>query len=885
MSTKKSSQLSPARLKKFIKAIDMASTHNDVEKAVENAVTSLLYDYAAKNYGSSNSSLSYPHSTDGLITFADSNNTYSVLVETKKNADMAGSNYGLLRIMAQVIYYLKHFALAGDHVPDAIVIADKNEITSFSADLLYKYLDRDYDWSIAPSSAGRESTQLIKDMKKDNIAKKVYVHNLKDSETFNPADFLDDVDSKARLGEPVKITATVDNILKVFTNFSTDVFVSSPGLFNRSIVGDRKRVELFLRSLQDDDEVYIHPKKRLLIVDEKEVFNIDVRAYESFWQQHKQGRDNYTRKELALIDSVADTLIDEYQRRMKGDFYTPPIWVNKAHDLIEEKLGEDWKEEYVTWDMAAGLRNLTRHYRFGDGKLYTSTLFQEDLELSKAYNQEGNNFQYDFLNDDIDLHNMNLEEIKSLDDDKLAEKFKLPVQLVKDLLDKKPMVFLANPPYGGNGNGTKSEDRKTGIADSAIKGLMDSMGHAKQELYTQFIYRVQLLAELFDYTEDDDFHFFFFFNKGFLTSPSYGKFVTGLTSQFHYESGFMLNAGEFNTAADSWGIIFSHWMTKGEKNQREFTFDVLRSTEEDTIEKLTTWTGKMADKGGTISDWLAETPVKKELSGKQILTKNGVDAPTAKSAYCKLRKGWIGYFNNNGNNVQFSEKHIGMYSMGFAHAHGRDIAEDNFAHTAVTFSIRRAVQEDIEKQGLLWVRDKDIFTKPSDDLLTDEFITDCVVYSLFDPQSNQTSLRNYHYNGKNHTVLNPFFPFSVDQMEQLAEKNHNADIQDDVIGQKDSFIYNWLQDNKEHVSTEAQALLDEVEELYEESFSLRDEHFKLHPRYQVNTWDAGWKQVRTMIFGRDRINDDLLYRKPDFDDKLGTLADKIAQAAYKDGVI
>ena len=885
MSTKLSNSLPITRLKKFNKAMEMASSHNDVEKAVENAVTSLLYDFAAKRYGADNASLSYPYSTDGLISFVDGDNTYSVLVETKKNVDMAGSNYGLLRIVAQVIYYLKRFALEGEHIPDAVVIADKNEITSFPADLVYKYLEGDYDWSIAPSAAGRQSVQLITDMAKDNLAKKIYVHNLEDGESFNTAEFLEDVDSKTRLDKPIKITATKDNLLKVFTNFSTDVFTSTPGLFNKSILGDRGRVEVFLRSLKDDDDIYIHPKKNLLIVDDVEVPNVDVRAYESFWQQHKQGRDGYSHKELALLDTVTDTLIDESQRRMKGDFYTPPIWVDKAHDLIEEKLGANWKEEYVTWDMAAGLRNLTRRYRFGDDKLYTSTLFQEDINYCKSYNPEGCHFQYDFLNDDIDLHSMDLKEIKSFDDDKLAEKFKLPVQLIKDMLDKKPVVFLANPPYGQatDHDGAKKKD----ISDTEIKSIMkkEKLEHASSELYTQFIYHVQLLAQLFDYTEDDDFNFFFFFNKGFLTSPSYGKFVTGLTSQFHYESGFMLNAGEFNTAADSWGIIFSHWMTKGEKNQRKFTFDVMQSTEEDTIEKITTWTGKKPGKEETISDWLVEIPLGKELSDKQILTKNSVDAPTAKSIRCKLRKGWIGYMHNSGNNVQFSEKYIGMYSMGFANANGRDITEENFTRAAVTFSIRRSVQEDIQKQKLLWVRDKDIFTTPSENLLTDEFVTDCVVYSLFDSQSNQTSLRDYHYNGKTHTVLNPFFPFSVNQIERLAEKHHNDTIQSDIIGRKDSFVYNWLQCNKDHISLEAQALLDEVKEIYQESFYLRNDYAKLQPRYQVNTWDAGWKQIRTMVFGRDRINDDLLHRKPAFDKKLNALADKIAKAAYSDGVI
>ena len=55
--------------------------------------------------------------------------------------------------------------------------------------------------------------------------------------------------------------------------------------------------------------------------------------------------------------------------------------------------------------------------------------------------------------------------------------------------------------------------------------------------------------------------------------------------------------------------------------------------------------------------------------------------------------------------------------------------------------------------------------------------------------------------------------------------------------------------------------------------------------YKGHRWDAGWLQVRRMIFGRDRTTDDFLNRKESFDKTLNALGDKIAQAAYEDGVI
>lgn len=882
MSIKQSKKLSSDRIKRFNKAISLASTHDDVEKAVENAVTSLLHDYTSHRYGSDNTSLTYPYNTDGLVEFSDGKESYSILVKTKKNVDMSGSNYGLIRILAQVIYYLKRFELEGEHLPDAVVVADQDEIISISADLLYPYLEGKYDWSIAPSSAGAKSTKLVEDLKKDNIAKKVYIHDLSNPDNFNASDFLEDLDSKARLSETVKITATVDNLVKVFTNFSTDVFTSAPGLFDKVITGDRKRVEVFLRSLQDDDEVYIHPKKKKLIVDDKEIFNVNVQAYEQFWQQHKQGRDNYTRKELALIDSCADLIIDEKQRRMKGDFYTPPLWVDKAHEVIESCIGEDWKDEYVVWDMAAGMRNLTRDYRFGDGNLYTSTLFQEDIDLSKAYNKEGCHFQYDFLNDDMNLHDMSLEEIKSLSDEELEKTFKMPVSLIKAMIEKKPIVFFANPPYGQPGTNLGKEHKKD-ITTNAISHMMHGLGHSKMELFTQFMYRMILVKDLFDYGEDDDFHLFLFSNN-YLTSIGFKNFVEKIITQLHFNQGFLIQGGEFNTAKDSWNIIFSHWSSHGNKNQQKFPFDVLHSTKKGEVEKISTWEAKKIDENNTLSGWFKEIPQGKKSIDKPG-TKNGINAPTSKTDRSRMSKDALGVLMQAGDALNDARMYVSIFTMGASRGNGRDVNKDNFSRACVDFSVKRSVYIDVDNKKELWIRDKDIFTTPSEDLLTPEFIADCVVFSLFDTQSNQTSLRDYQYKGKSYTVVNEFFPYSIDSMEELAEKHHNADIQDDVVGHSNRFVYQWLEDHKDDISEEAQSLLDEAWSLIEDSFPYREQFFQENPRYQVNTWDAGWLQVRRMIFGRDRTTDDFLDRKESFDKTLDALGDKIAQAAYEDGVI
>lgn len=95
-----------------------------------------------------------------------------------------------------------------------------------------------------------------------------------------------------------------------------------------------------------------------------------------------------------------DATTEMKHRRNKGQFYTPTLFVDYAHKMISEALGDDWKEQYVVFDSACGTGNLTKDYRFKE--LYCSTLEDAELEIGKVNNPEAIKFQYDFLNDDLE---------------------------------------------------------------------------------------------------------------------------------------------------------------------------------------------------------------------------------------------------------------------------------------------------------------------------------------------------------------------------------------------------------------------------------------------------------------------------------------------------
>lgn len=276
-------------------------------------------------------------------------------------------------------------------------------------------------------------------------------------------------------------------------------------------------------------------------------------------------------------------------------------------------------------------------------------------------------------------------------------------------------------------------------------------------------------------------------------------------------------------------------------------------------QKISEWTAKNINKGDTINDWLKEIPIQGDKKDTFLPLKSGFDASDkSKKISGKPYKNTLGYLHTQSSNIQKSERYVGIYSSFYGDAHGRDITQDNYNRVAITFSIRRSIYEYLNKKKKLWIRDKDIFTAPSSDLLTDEFIADCVVYSLFDTQSNQTSLRSYEYNGKKYRVENEFFPFSMQFVENLAIKHNNMDIQADLTGEHERFVYSWLEEHEDDLSIEAKALLEKAKELYEITFEYRDEYALSTPRYQTNSWDAGYAQIARLAFGNERINDEFL---------------------------
>lgn len=850
--------------KEFMKALAAAV----VEKDVENAYRKIF----EKNYGGQFTS---PFGCDGFLSPAEDTflkndkKALRLLLEAKWQKNFGDGDR--IKLIAQAIYYLKRFEKAGEMLPNVIVGGDENEMFTIYAPKIYNYLNENYDWSIAPSSA-HENEELLRKLEDDDNIRDIFVYYIDDK--FDISSVFDDINALCEIGEFKKLKVDEANLRKTFDEFVRLVFGGDNWLAGVKKIGSAESVSIFIKSILGHDDIYIHPNKPNILVtgrgDNYKENRISGAAYHAFFSRYDR---KYTEQEIDKITAIADQLIEELDRRFKGDFWTPTIWANEAMKMMERDLGADFRDKYVVWDPAAGTKNLTRDYYFKN--LFSSTIHQAEIDMSKQYNTNAISFQYDFLNDDIDV-----------DPDSDPRDLKMPKELFEALKADKPIVFYTNPPYGqATEQGSTS---KAGVAQTKIRALMkeEDLGLASAELYTQFIYRVQKIAR--------DFHlsnvFFFFFNKGFLISPSFEKFTDQLLDDFKFNDGFMMNAGEFEgTAKSIWGIIFSNFELKKESTKRQETFEfVVKRTGNFEIEDVSRHILSRVSDGNTISDWLNDVKITKDVfgDGKFPRATGGFKITTGKTFSGYLRKGAIGFMHNGGSSVQFSDKYTNLNTtMNFVD-HGVSVVPENFERVCVTFACRKSIIPDAS-----WVNDKDVFRRPSDEFQNSlewrGFVRDCVVFSLFHRASYQTSLRNFEYNGDLYDVKNEWFFMSTKEIIKLASKYNLNDISFEARSSEERFVYKYLHNEsnrKINLSSEARELLLAGEEFVRACFAKRYITDMSHPEWHLMTWDAGYYQsYKIYTENKNDMNISEAYHRLDL--ARTKLEAKIRAQVYKDGIL
>lgn len=845
--------------KEFLKSLKHARDESDIEQAYKRIFQKRYID------GTQNATMNSPYGSDGYLHSGEIVLILRMLMEFKKGVDLTNIT-SRARIIAQVVYYLKKFEQDGKELPNVIFSGDEDEMFIVYAPVLKGYLEENYDWDIAPSDAANRNLNLLDKLNEDpNLSSFVFNIN---TPKFNINEVLDAIDSLVMNdGQMNKIKVSEANVRIVFEEFLRMIFSNERKV--KMGLDPRKNpqliVSIFIQSILGDKDIYPVPtKKNTLHLPNGSEIILDTIAFSAFFSRYER---KYTIEEKDILTAIADQLLEETARRFSGDFWTPTVWANRAVDIINEIYGYNWRNDYVVWDPACGTKNLTRDYQFKN--LYSSTLHQAELDMSTRYNTESISFQYDFLNDDIDV-NPN-SDVNSL---------KMPIQLFNDLKANKPIIFYANPPYAtANDSGAKGTSKKT-VAKTKMNEVMiaDSIGAASQQLYAQFFYRVLKLKKAFNLS---NIHIAFFSKTQFLAGGKYWRsFNDKLFSQFSFEKGILFNAGEFNDVSDIWAITFGIYKSKsiiGEDYNRSFTYSVEKFTESGII-KLQDKTIQMLDERDFLSEWLRE-PNKARKDYKippypQFSSAFNVNEGAGYRG--KLLSNAFGYFVSVANNVYKSQRDVFLLSGSAYMANGVSVTPENFERVVVTFGIRKSISH-------TWINDMDNLKKP---IITNispniwnEFVNDCLIYSLFHlGASYQTSLSQIEYRNEFYDLKNEWFFMSYQDIKKLAQDHYNNEIEEQLrFITSERYVYEKI--SSVDLSKEAKLVYDSAVDMLKLSFEHRKLANQEHPEWHVNNWDAGFYQIYK-VTEKYRICD-----MEHFKNAFRSLEEKIQNRVYEFGIL
>ena len=752
----------------------------------------------------SNIEIQHLHGCDGFLKTTTGNGSMlKMIIEYKFNDDMKQKAV-IAKILVQVIYYLKKFELNGIELPNVVMVGDINECFVMHSNELLKYLDKDIDWTVAPSSAHQKNPELVLEIVEDETINP-YVFWI--DESF---DFKNVVEKIHNLCENVKryVRITEHNIASIFEYFRDRV------LLKKDALSANELVTVFIGLITNDETYYLHPKKKNTLITPNGNIPVNSASFVSFFDQYAR---EYTPQERMNFTAIADRLIEDTTRRRQGAFFSPTKFVDFAHRMIEKELGENWRDEYVVYDCCCGSLNITRDYRFKE--LYCSTLDKGELEIGSRYNLDATKWQMDFLNDGDECFDKGL---------------------IKTFKQNKPIVFFINPPYGTAGIMGTTEHSRAGTNNTAIRDEMVNVKFGGSEnLQHQFMYRITKIVQKYNLTNA---YFALFSKPIWLSGSKQGKFLKNFSSQWECKDAYLFQASHFADVSDAWGISLTLWKSNNQATPiTEYNMkliDILDDGSIDIFGHHTIYNSAFYNKA---SEW-----VKWPIKNRNDL----IDLPNITSGLLldTKERGRKGLFNQLGcllssnNNVKANQMSVAFFSSPFADGHSACACAENFTRCTALFTARKLIEGN-------WINDKDEYLAPNENHSDyKRFEADSIVYSLFHNSSNQTSMRQITYKGKLYDILNEFFWMSKDAMMSLANENHDDFMFNDARTSKERYVFMLLNKPEiaQYLSETAKCLLKLATEMTVKSMKYRTLFESDHQDHHIHTWDAGYYQLKNL---------------------------------------
>lgn len=816
-----------------------------VEKGVENAYWRAIADTFKTDQPSDQ------EFTDGFIDIKYIDAELFMLMEFKYDKDL-NKRSNCVRVLIQLLFYMHKIREDKARIPNMVMVGDKNHAFVMNTKYLQKYLNgEDIDWSISPSSAAKKyATSLVVDLDNDpNI--NFYVHDLNDAFTFN--DLVKDIILLVSDTQE-KIKLTDNNINVAFDQFSNNIVLNKEKYSAEELVG------LFITVVTDRDKVYSNNTNKIQI--NKTDVLVNKTAYKSFIEHFET---KYRPSEKRKFTSISDRLIQDLERRSKGEFYTPSAFVNYALKELTDVLGNNWRNEFVVWDPAWGTGNLTRDSNFAN--LFASTINHSDLDQGADYNRGAHKFVFDFLNDDIDFE---IDNLFNHDTDKLDQKL---ADILVEHPNQKLLIFM-NPPYGTAGNAnSKSAKTKKSISNTLIKEEMKQKKLKVQEqLYAQFLYRI---IRIKDKLNLENLYIGLFSPSLFMTGPKYDKFRDLFLKNFKFVEGNLFKASHFADVKSNWAIDFSIWEGINQKDRtfyEDFEHNLLDLDSIGNVKrsgKIKLWNTDRSDTK-SLQTYLNENTDEKSDLTREVIQFTSRYANKHKKV--EIPQNAIAYLVNDTNNIEASGKGVYLMSSPITrHIKTSIITNNTFKEQMLVLAVRKTTK-------VTWYNQKNEFLAPNKESDTyNDLLRKSIIYSIFSPANNVISYRqDYEELGCSH--LNPWSFVSCDEIKDLADEYNNEVIYNDAIANADqSYVYQFL--NSTHLNSNESKLMEQAIKITRNSFKFRKIASEDNPQYSLDVWDASWNQVlKTAI---DYIPDEV----DKFKDLYTRLENEIAKLTIQNNIL
>lgn len=757
-----------------------------------------------------------------------------------------GKKNSTYAMFTQLLHYVQDAINRGEHLPAFLCVIDSVKAAIMETKIALPLLQ---DKSVKIKWGKSASDVTLEAL--ETVSQYIGTHFVTFSIEHNEQEFLETVKNAISKGEILRTQITPENLKQVF-----DKWVAMIGC-EISNASEQDYVLLFYADIMSDGTVSTHENlsAELIHRNNKPAFLLNGKIYDlgnfdgyrKFWAIYdrppKQSYRNY------LLER-RDCLKPYDERAFRGDFYTPLNIVDKAYDLLNRTLGNNWQKDYIVWDMCCGVGNLeTKHSN--PRNIYMSTLEQDDINIMNSTKTcvQAVRFQYDYLNDDI------------ADDGTIDYSLtnKIPQSLQKAIADskigKKKILVLINPPYG---EATSSDNARKGAGiDSSKTGIkltrwaefgMKKWGKASNELFLQFVTRI--------FEEIPNATLAMFSKMKYVTAQTLDIFRNAWNAEFL--NGFAVHSKSFEGLRGDFPIGFLIWKqnSKSVNVIKEVSCELL-DKEANPIGQKTFYNAKDSE---LLINWIQRVKPNREDC---IPLKNAILPATATKDLrgTKWAEGAIGYFWCNSNDTQQAESRTALFSSGFNGGHGFYVVAENIEKVAVELTVRKIIPH-------IWKNDVDQFLKPQEEL-SEEFKNDCLVWMLFAGCNLTASADNLEWNGRKWSIVNHFIPFTEEEVG--ANDRFESD-----------FMVQYMQGKT--FSKEAQTVLDEGKKIWKKYFETDFNH-KIRDKYKLNRADVGWYQIRFAIKDYNTLGENIPISFDDFEKAYLELTEKLRPQVYEYGFL